>query len=167
MIETAKYTTMISTGIGEMAATNQGEIYLVAHGLGSCIGVCLYDKTAKVGGMAHIMLPQDNGGNASVPAKFADTGISKLLEEVLGNGALKHRLEVKIAGGARMLKLQSLDGKFDIGDRNIESVKKVLGDLGLKIVAEDVGGNYGRTVTLYPDTGVVTVRAVGKEATEI
>jgi len=157
----------ISVGIGELYVGNEPTVVFIAHGLGSCIGVCMYDKKIGIGGMAHIMLPEDNGAEAKVPAKFADTGIPKLLEALLEKGAKKFRLEVKLAGGAKMFSLPGDNHKFDIGSRNFEAVKITLKSLGLHITASEVGGTCGRTVFLYPRTGKVLVKIIGQQPKEI
>jgi len=97
---------------------------LATLGLGSCIGIALYDKFSKVGGLVHIMLPENPGGKKTV--KYADTGIPFLIEEMEAAGAKKRRLSAKIVGGAGMFKSESGDSVMKIGERNIEAVKEVL-----------------------------------------
>ncbi|HDP70457.1 MAG TPA: chemotaxis protein CheD [Actinobacteria bacterium] len=157
----------ISIGIGEMCVSKDKSMVFVAHGLGSCVGICMCDEIIGIGGMAHIMLPNDNGVETSVPVKFADTGIPKLMNELIEEGAKKNRMKVKIAGGANMLNLPGSSGQFDIGSRNVEMTKKILKDLGLNIASSDVGGNCGRTVYFYPSTGRVLVRTIGQQLGEI
>lgn len=132
-------------------------------GLGSCIGLTLYDPVAKVGGMVHYMLPDStqvrNNGNI---AKFADTGIDELLKRVLVAGASKQRLVAKIAGGARMFEVSGLSEVGNIGARNAEAAKTILKQKGIRLVAEDTGLNYGRTVELNCDTGEFYIKSVGK-----
>lgn len=132
-------------------------------GLGSCIGLTLYDPVAKVGGMVHYMLPDStqvrNNGNI---AKFADTGIDELLKRVLAAGASKQRLVAKIAGGARMFEVSGLSEVGNIGARNAEAAKTILKQKGIRLVAEDTGLNYGRTVELNCDTGEFYIKSVGK-----
>lgn len=132
-------------------------------GLGSCIGLALYDPVAKVGGMVHYMLPDStqvrNNGNI---AKFADTGIDELLKRVLAAGASKQRLVAKIAGGARMFEVSGLSEVGNIGARNAEAAKTILKQKGIRLVAEDTGLNYGRTVELNCDTGEFYIKSVGK-----
>lgn len=132
-------------------------------GLGSCIGLTLYDPVAKVGGMVHYMLPDStqvrNNGNI---AKFADTGIDELLKRVLAAGASKQRLVAKIAGGARMFEVSGLSEVGNIGARNAEAAKTILKQKGIRLVAEDTGLNYGRTVELNCETGEFYIKSVGK-----
>ena len=127
-------------------------------GLGSCIGIAVYDPVTKIGGLAHIMLPDSTKiRNNSNIAKFADTGIEELIRKVTAAGASKARLVAKIAGGARMSEVGN------IGAKNAEASKKKLKELGIRIVAEDTGLNYGRTVVLDCNTGDFMIKSVGKE----
>lgn len=132
-------------------------------GLGSCIGLTLYDPVTKVGGMVHYMLPDSTKvrNNANI-AKFADTGIDELLKRVLAAGASKQRLVAKIAGGARMFEVSGLSEVGNIGARNAEAAKAILKEKGIRLIAEDTGLNYGRTVELHCDTGEFHIKSVGK-----
>jgi len=122
---------------------------LISYGLGSCIGIALYDPATKVGGLAHIMLPDSTQARASDnPAKFADTCLPLMLNEMIKLGATKKRVTAKIAGGAQMFTFANATDVMRVGDRNAEAVRFVLKKLELKILAEDTGGNYGRTVEL-------------------
>jgi len=132
-------------------------------GLGSCVGVAIRDPQTNVGGLAHVMLPDSNAvKNNSNIAKFADTGVVELVRQMEAAGAQKRRMVAKIAGGAQMFAMQSKTELMRVGDRNVEAVKKILGELGIKILAEDTGANYGRTVEFYPETGDYLIKAVGK-----
>lgn len=135
-------------------------------GLGSCVGIALYDPVTKIGGLAHIMLPDSTQirNNENI-AKFADTGIRELIRQMLEMGAVKTRLVAKIAGGAQMFafKNNSADAILRVGDRNVESVKRTLAKEGIRIVAQDTGENYGRTVELHTQDGSFVIRAVGRE----
>lgn len=137
---------------------------LAAVGLGSCVGVCLYDPLSKIGGLAHIMLPDSSIWNSKKfkPAKFADTAVGVTLDDMIEQGALKYRIGAKIAGGARMF-FDNGNGTdendiFNIGSRNVEAVKKALKSEGIKIVGEDTGGIYGRSVNFYTDSGLVVIK---------
>lgn len=127
--------------------------------LGSCIGVALYDTTAKIGGMAHVMLPSSTLGQGD-RGKFADTAVDWLLEEALKSGCNRRRLEVKITGGASMFGTKVDNG---IGERNVQAVKERLAHHSLRLVAEDVGGTKGRKMMLDPSTGVVEVQFIGED----
>lgn len=153
---------VVPVGLGECkAATGSGT--LVCYGLGSCVGVSLYDPVTEVGIMGHIVLPDSTLGQAtSAPAKFADTGVPRLVEEALKRGARKERLVVKLAGGAQMLAVAALAGKMDIGRRNAEAVTRALQAQGLTIAAADLGGNVGRTMQLQLPGGRVSVSTIGQ-----
>lgn len=132
-------------------------------GLGSCVGIALRDPVTKVGGLAHIMLPDSTAirDNSNIP-KFADTGIVELVNQIVKTGGVKSRLVAKIAGGAQMFAFQNKSSLVQVGERNVEAVKGKLHELCIPILAEDTGANYGRTVTFYPETGDFVIRAVGK-----
>ncbi|TCL56567.1 chemotaxis protein CheD [Kineothrix alysoides] len=133
-------------------------------GLGSCVGIAIRDPITKVGGLAHIMLPDSTQikNNSNVP-KFADTGIVELIRQIIAKGANQSRLVAKIAGGAQMFAFQNKSDMVRIGDRNVEATKKKLAELKIPVLAQDTGDSYGRTVIFYPETGDFVIRAVGKE----
>ena len=132
-------------------------------GLGSCIGIALYDPVVKIGGLAHIMLPDSRQmRNNSNIAKFADPGIEELVRRVVAAGANKRRLVAKIAGGAKMFEVNGLSGIGNVGERNAIASREKLKQLGIPLLAEDTGLNFGRTVELYPATGEFYIKAVGK-----
>ncbi|WMC92993.1 chemotaxis protein CheD [Kineothrix sp. MB12-C1] len=132
-------------------------------GLGSCVGIAIRDPVTKVGGLAHIMLPDSTQikNNSNIP-KFADTGIVELVRQIVAKGANQGRLVAKIAGGAQMFAFQNKSDLVRIGDRNVEATKKKLSELKIPLLAHDTGENYGRTVIFYPETGDFVIRAVGK-----
>lgn len=132
-------------------------------GLGSCVGIALRDPITKVGGLAHIMLPDSTAirNNSNIP-KFADTGIEELVRQVTLKGANRNRLVAKIAGGAQMFGFGSTSETVRVGERNVEATKKKLKEMKIPILAEDTGKNFGRTVVFYPETGDFVIRAVGK-----
>ena len=133
-------------------------------GLGSCVGVALRDPVTKVGGLAHVMLPDSTTiSQNSNQAKFADTGIQLLVDQMIKAGANRSRLVAKIAGGAQMFAMQNKNDLVQVGRRNVEACKKKLAELKIPILAEDTGLNYGRTVIYYPESGNFVIRAVGKD----
>ncbi len=153
----------LPVGLGEIKVTgNPGEV-LVAYGLGSCVGVGVYDPVAKVAGLLHAVLPQSLNGTESVPGKFVTTGVPKLIEEMEKAGALRSRLQVRIAGGANMLSAPGAKQSFNIGERNVAQTRVALDALRLKLLAEDVGGTVGRTVRLFAADGRMTVKALGSQ----
>lgn len=141
---------------------------IITMGLGSCVGVVLWDKVTKVCGMVHVMLPDSTAISQNVnKAKFADTGIEELLNRVIAIGGSKNRLVAKIAGGAQMFAVGKDVPSLRVGDRNVAACKKKLEELGIPLVAENTGENYGRTVMFFPETGVYRIRAIGREIMEI
>lgn len=133
-------------------------------GLGSCVGIAIRDPMTKIGGLAHIMLPDSTQirNNSNIP-KFADTGISELVRQMVEKGAKQSRMVAKIAGGAQMFAFQNKSEMVRIGDRNVEATKKKLAELKIPILSEDTGDSYGRTVIFYPESGDFVIKAVGKE----
>ncbi|MFP3154068.1 chemotaxis protein CheD [Lachnospiraceae bacterium ZAX-1] len=137
-------------------------------GLGSCIGIALYDPVTKIGGLAHIMLPDSTQmKNNSNIAKFADTGIVELVRRMVAAGAVKTRLVSKIAGGAKMFEVGNQTTIGNIGFRNAEASKQKLKELGIRLLAQETGLNYGRTVELYTETGEFFIKSVGKPLKKI
>ena len=132
-------------------------------GLGSCVGIAIRDPSTKIGGLAHIMLPDSTSirNNSNIP-KFADTGIDELVKQLIKAGASRSRLVAKIAGGAQMFAFQNKSDLVRVGERNVEAVRRKLQQLRIPILASDTGKNYGRTVIFYPETGDFVIRAVGK-----
>ena len=136
---------------------------LITLGLGSCIGLTLYDPVTKIGGMVHYMLPDSTQlkNNTNI-AKFGDTGIKELYNRMIKQGAAPRRMVAKIAGGAKMFEVSGLSNVGHVGERNAQQAKKMLKELNIPLVAEDTGLNYGRTVTLDCETGEFFIKAVGK-----
>ncbi|ADB58421.1 chemotaxis protein CheD [Archaeoglobus profundus] len=141
-------------GIGEFRVA-KGNFILKTIGLGSCVGVALYDPIAKVGGLAHVVLPQSNGLKRS--AKYADQAIEIMVESMERLGARRRNLIAKMAGGAQIFKHMTHEN-LRIGDRNVDVVKKQLENFGIRLVSEDVGGSIGRSVYFYVIDGKMLVR---------
>lgn len=153
---------VIKVGMADLNICRDPDI-ITTLGLGSCIGIALYDPSTKIGGLAHIMLPDSTKmRNNSNTAKFADTGIEELLSRVLKAGAVKSRLVAKIAGGAKMFEVSGLSDIGNVGQRNAEASRAKLKQLGIRLIAEDTGLNYGRTVELHCDNGDYYIKSVGK-----
>ena len=141
---------------------------IISYGLGSCIGISLYDPQTKVGGLLHIMLPDSTQARPTDnPAKFADTGLPLMLKDVLALGASRSRLVAKIAGGAQMFAFANATDIMRVGARNAEAAKKILKDLNIRLIAEDTGGTYGRTVSINMEDGVYKVKTIDKGEKEI
>lgn len=161
-------TSTIVVGLGEVRFSTDESETLACLGLGSCVGVCVYDPVAKVGGMAHIVLPSSSGreGQGSSP-KFADVGVPVLLKGIRDMGARTTRSTIKIAGGARMSQALGMENAFNIGENNIAAVKAALVKEGLVPMSADVGGNSGRALRLYMESGITTVSGAGRQETEL
>lgn len=155
---------VIKVGMAELAVAKY-PVQITTVGLGSCIGIVLYDGFAKVGGLAHVMLPSINlSKDKSNKAKFADTAIDEMLEKMKDLGARKINIHAKLFGGANMFEgLVHSKGLMDMGHRNTEMVKKELADRGIEIAAEETGKNFGRTITLDTATGTVHLRTAAGE----
>ncbi len=159
---------MIAVGLGEIKVSKEADSILVSYGLGSCVGVTAYDPVVKVGAMAHIMLPEPLENTKDLnSAKFATVAIPLLIETIKSNGALISRVIWKIAGGAQVISVPGMNGRLQIGDRNIEMVKKTMKELNLKIAAEETGGKQGRTMQLFISTGKVVLRPAGGAEREL
>ncbi|WP_455715742.1 chemotaxis protein CheD [Anaerosporobacter sp.] len=153
---------MIKVGMADLNACKCPNA-LTTLGLGSCVGIALYDPSVKVGGMAHIMLPDSTKIRKNEnPAKFADTGIDELIKLMVSLGAKKQNLVAKIAGGAQMFAFTANNDMLRIGDRNVEATKAKLASLGIRVIGEDTGLNYGRTIEFYTETGDLLIKSVGK-----
>ena len=141
---------------------------LISYGLGSCVGIAIYDPVSKVGGLAHIMLPDSTQArSAENPAKFADTCLPLMLDDMIKQGASRGRMWAKIAGGAQMFTFANATDIMRVGERNSEAVRLVLKKLDMKIIAEDCGGNYGRTVELKLENGVFRIKTIDKGEKEL
>ncbi len=153
--------TEIKVGIADLnLVLDPGTIMTI--GLGSCIGIALYDKTLKIAGLAHIMLPDSTQFKSNTnPMKFADLAIPMLIEKMEKQGCKKRNLIAKIAGGASMFNFSDKSIISDIGKRNGEAVKKTLKEESIPILAEQTGGNKGRTMILQANDGRVILKVVG------
>ena len=137
---------MIKVGMADLKVCKCPDA-LTTLGLGSCVGVALYDPVTKISGLLHCMLPDSTQiRNNSNLAKFADTGIDELIRQMAALGANKNRLVAKIAGGAQMFAMTT----------------KKLKEYNIRLLAEDCGLNYGRTVEFYSETGDYVIKSVGK-----
>ncbi len=152
----------IMVGMADLNVGRAPDI-LTTVGLGSCIGLTLYDPITKVGGLVHYMLPDSKAvSNNSNIAKFADTGVQELLKRVTMAGANRGRLVAKIAGGAKMFAVTQESNIGSVGERNSFAAKQLLHQLNIRLIAEDTGLNFGRTVELHCDTGDFYIKAVKK-----
>ena len=144
---------MIKVGMADLKTCKSPGV-LTTLGLGSCVGVALYDPVSKVSGLLHCMLPDSTQfKNNSNVAKYADSGIDELISQMINLGASRSRLVAKIAGGAQMFAMKTNNDTLRVGERNVEAVKKKLSGLNIRLLSEDCGLNYGRTVEFYSETG--------------
>lgn len=143
--------------------TASGEQILITLGLGSCVGIAIYDKNKKIAGMAHIMLPSSKEiRNNSNKAKFADTALEEMLKEIIKIGASRSMLRAKIAGGAQMFSISSKASSLNIGKRNVDAVKQKLKELKIPIISEDVLGNHGRTIEFNCFNSELKIKTIGQ-----
>lgn len=157
----------IRVGIADYKAA-RAPLKIITIGLGSCVGIALYDKVSKIGGLAHIMLPDSKQfQNITNPCKYADLAIPMLLSEMESIGAKRGNIKAKIGGGACMFNFTDKSLVMDIGSRNIKAVKDVLSKLSIDITGEDTGGNQGRTMLLDIETGKTYIKTVNSEMVEI
>ncbi|BDG35165.1 chemotaxis protein CheD [Saccharococcus caldoxylosilyticus] len=160
---------IIKVGIADMNVVRAPNV-IRTTGLGSCVGVVIFDLMKEVAGMAHVMLPDSAMARSETvnAAKYADTAVAALIELVLEAGGRKGMLKAKIAGGAQMFSFPSQSSDMmRIGARNVEAVKWQLKRFRIPIVAEDVGGSSGRTIEFNPQTGVLSIRTVNQGVKEI
>jgi chemotaxis protein CheD len=155
-------------GIADMKMIQSPDL-IRTSGLGSCVGVVIYDIIREIAGLAHIMLP-DSSLAKSGPvnrAKYADTAVKELVGRLLIAGARQNSLKAKLAGGAQMFQFANGSDLMRIGPRNVEAVKKELGALRIPVISEDVGGSSGRTIEFNLKSGLLQIRTVNKGTHEI
>lgn len=145
----------IVVGIGEYKVA-RGNVVLKTIGLGSCVGLALYEPSKSLGALAHIMLPKSPNGSEKNP-KYADHAVELMINSLELKGADRRKMVAKITGGAQIFKHITIDS-FKIGERNVETVRSILKDYGIKIVSEDTGGNAGRTVFFYVGNGKMAIK---------
>jgi chemotaxis protein CheD len=152
--------------MGELSVSSTPGHVLATIGLGSCIGLVLLEASRPLAGLAHIVLPSSNGGSDAAIGKFADRAVPALLEEMAARGARRSRLRAVLVGGAQMFSLDTAS-TLNIGQRNEQAVREALTDAGLPVHAAATGGNKGRTVRVYVDSGRVTVKVPGEAEVEL
>jgi chemotaxis protein CheD len=152
----------VAVRIGELAASRSAGTVLSTIGLGSCIGLVLFDVGSGAVGLAHIMLPQSRG-SAREPARYADVGVPALIAALAALGARSQRLEAVLVGGARLFAANQME----IGLRNSEAVAAALREAGIPVRARETGGAVGRSLWVSVDELSVTVRAANAAPTEL
>jgi chemotaxis protein CheD len=157
----------VAVGLGELRVSRDPQDVLVSYGLGSCVGIGLYDPILRIAGLLHALLPAHSNGTDGCSPKFVDSGVQALLDEMTRAGADRNRLVVRMAGGANMLVAPGFSQNLNIGARNVEAAYAALQALRLKLSGQDVGGNIGRTVRFYVANGRMTIRTIGNQEREV
>ncbi len=160
---------VVNVGVAEYFVTHNPHV-LASFGLGSCVGVVLYDEKRRIGGLAHIMLPDSRAvSRPGKPGRYADTAIRAVVEEMEKLGSRRKDIKAKMAGGACMFTIpgatnpKNVPGPaigMQIGERNVEAARRTLRELKIPLVAEDTGGNYGRTLRFHVSDGTVVISSI-------
>lgn len=158
---------IITVGLGELAVSQDPQEILVAYGLGSCVGIGMYDQRLHLAGLLHALLPVHPMGNNDEHSRYVDTGIKVMISELTKKGADRLHLVVRMAGGANMLVAPGFTGSFNIGTRNVEAAFTTLNDLRMTLSGKEVGGTTGRTVKFYVKDGRMTIRSIGNQEREV
>ena len=159
--------TVIRVGMADLNVADDTNDSLRTTGLGSCVGIALFDPQTKVAGLAHIMLPTSNNENEPNRAKYANTAVPVLLEMMEQRGANRRRIIAKLAGGAQMFTFAGQSDLMRIGPRNVDAVKQSLAQFAIPIKSEDTGGNCGRTIELYCTDGSLMIRTAKQGVTTL
>ena len=150
--------TVLKVKLAEMRFSNNKEDNIIAHGLGACVALAIFDRTTYLGGIIQIVMPSsDVQSKNDHPIRFADTGIPLFLKEFMQQGGNFASCKIAIAGGANM----PSNNMFNIGDQNVIAVKKALYKFNLNVSGEDVGGNNGRTLNIDIKRGVIVSKIFG------
>ena len=155
-------------GISDMNVV-KGDDSIITYALGSCVGVAMHDPMRKIAGLAHILMPSsENVRDAHLNVmKYADLAVPELLRRMERAGASAINISAKLAGGAQMFSIAGAGPQFNIGERNVEMAREALRVLRIRLVAQDVGATYGRTVEIFAATGIYRVKAISKGTKEI
>lgn len=165
---TTEIKNVVKVGIADLKFAKHPD-NLRTSGLGSCVGVVIYDATLKIAGMAHVMLPDSSSARQEQLNlhKYADTALPILVDTLLKQGAKKHALKAKIAGGAQMFAFSASNDMLRVGLRNAEAVKAFLNNSRIPIVSEDIHGSSGRTIEFSTETQMLNIRTVNKGTKDI
>lgn len=154
----------VIVGMADVKVTDKPEDTLITYALGSCLGIIVHDPVARVAGLLHVMLPSsqiDESKARAQPAMFVDTGVPLLFRECYRLGAKKERMTVSVAGGSFSGKPEA-DDSFQIGKRNMLTLRKLLWKNGVLIHADDTGGvQQSRTISVNVSSGLVQLRTNG------
>lgn len=157
----------MAVNLAERKTTRDGDVSLVAMGLGSCLAVVMYDSLSQVAGMNHAVLPHAPVSTLDHSPKYVDSGIRGLYEEMTRLGARTSTLKVWLVGGADLFLTSEKLASFNIGSRNIAAARESIEVLGLVVKGQDVGGHVGRTIRLLVGSGRVFVHLVGEKEREL
>jgi chemotaxis protein CheD len=156
---------LIEVGMAQVAVA-PAPAQLICYSLGSCVALVLYDRRARVGGMAHVMLPESNSSPCAMPGKYANRAPEALIAAMAKLGANPRRITARLVGGASLFNIQ--DGNEpSMGERNTRALKECLAEARLRLVAEDTGGNVARTVIFCADKGTLRVRTAARGEYEV
>lgn len=152
---------LVKVGMADLNIAKDGAV-LKTTGLGSCVGLTLYDPIRKIAGMAHVMLPSSEIARETNMnlAKYADTAVPELLGRMIAAGALVERMKAKMAGGAQMFAMSSHSDSLRIGPRNVDSCTEMLLKYKIPIISQDTGGSFGRTIEFDSVSGMLSIRSV-------
>lgn len=152
---------LVKVGMADLNIATDGAI-LKTTGLGSCVGLTLFDPIHKIAGMAHVMLPCSDIARETKMnlAKYADTAIPELLDRMIAAGAYVERMKAKMAGGAQMFAMSGQSDSLRIGPRNVESCTEMLNKFRIPIISQDTGGSFGRTIEFDSISGRLFIRSV-------
>ena len=151
---------LIEVGMAQMEISVAPYV-LVTRGLGSCLGIALYDSSRKVGTLAHAMLSCFSSARIkSNPAKFVDSVIPLMIEEMKKKGCSGVNLKAKLFGGAHMFSSIPVQSSFNVGAKNVKVAHDLFGEYNISIIADETGGNYGRTIFFDLNTGKVRMKTI-------
>ena len=153
----------VVVGIAEYVVSNDSTAILTTYSLGSCLGISVFDPAVRAGGLLHIMLADsamDPAKGIAHPAMFVDTGVAALLRAIQPLNCDAKRMIFCVAGGSQIM---DATGFFSIGIKNLEALKKLFTQQGLRISAEHVGGMVNRTMSLNLATGEVRLKVSGQK----
>ncbi|MBU0503789.1 MAG: chemotaxis protein CheD [Candidatus Omnitrophota bacterium] len=151
---------IIEVGMAQLAVA-EAPGRLVTRGLGSCLGITIYDSTKKIGGMVHAMLPDIEKAKIKTnTSRFVNSAIKKMVVDLEKKGCLRARLAAKVFGGAHMFSFIASEGALNVGQKNIEMAELLLNDMKIEIAAQETGGTFGRTIELNLEDGKVLIKTV-------
>jgi len=157
----------IKVGMADLQAARHPAV-ITTLGLGSCVGIALYDRSTGIVGLAHCMLPDSTQSRkASNIAKFVDTAIDGLVNKMVMLGANRGKIVAKLAGGAQMFSFAQATDLMRIGYRNVVAAKEKLEMMKIPLISEDTGGTYGRTIEIDSATGKLMIKTIGYGYKEI